>query len=215
MFTGIVEELGELVNRQSASSGTYLVIKGTRVMDDLALGDSIAVNGVCLTVARLSSFSFHADVMPETLRKTNLYMLKPGDKVNLERALPVGGRLGGHFISGHVDGVGQIIAEKRETNALVKKISAPPEVMRYTIKKGSIAVDGTSLTVVEVGENWFTVSLIPHTVQQTTFLTKRGGDTVNLEADMLAKYVEKLLLEEGRTRGRSGISYSYLQELGF
>ncbi len=215
MFTGIVEELGELVNRQSASSGTYLVIKGTRVMDDLALGDSIAVNGVCLTVARLAASSFYTDVMPETLRKTNLYMLKPGDKVNLERALPVGGRLGGHFISGHVDGVGEIIAEKREGNALVKKISAPPEVMRYTIKKGSIAVDGTSLTVVELGESWFTVSLIPHTVQQTTFLTKRSGDTVNLEADMLAKYVEKLLPGDGREKGKSSISYAYLQELGF
>ncbi len=215
MFTGIVEELGELVNSQSASSGTYLVIKGTRVMDDLALGDSIAVNGVCLTVARLAASSFYVDVMPETLRKTNLYMLKPGDKVNLERALPVGGRLGGHFISGHVDGVGQIIAEKREGNALVKKISAPPEVMRYTIKKGSIAVDGTSLTVVELGKSWFTVSLIPHTVQQTTFLTKRSGDTVNLEADMLAKYVEKLLRGDGPEKSKSSISYANLQELGF
>ncbi len=222
MFTGIVEELGELVNRQHASgTGTSLVIKASRVMDDLDIGDSIAVNGVCLTVARRSSNTFYADVMPETLRKTNLHQLNPGDLVNLERALSVGGRLGGHFLSGHVDSVGKIIAERNEGNALVKTIRAPEEVMRYIIKKGSIAVDGISLTVVDLGDNWFTVSLIPHTAGVTTFRYKHKGDTVNLEADMLVKYVEKLL--EGNNKGqmndkgqrKSKISYEFLQEKGF
>ena len=222
MFTGIVEELGELVNRQPASSaGASLVIKASRVMEDLNIGDSIAVNGVCLTVARRSSNTFYADVMPETLRKTNLHLLSPGDRVNLERALPVGGRLGGHFLSGHVDSVGTVIAESNEGNALVKKIRAPEDVMRYIIKKGSIAVDGISLTVVDLGDNWFTVSLIPHTAGVTTFRYKHTGDTVNLEADMLAKYVEKLL--QGNDKGqidekaksKSKISYEFLQEKGF
>ncbi len=219
MFTGIVEELGELVNQEHAGAGVSLVVKAGQVMDDLAIGDSIAVNGVCLTVVRRSSTIFYADVMPETLRKTNLHLLKPGDRVNLERALPVGGRLGGHFLSGHVDSTGEIIAERTEANALVKKISAPDEVMRYIIKKGSIAVDGISLTVVDVGHNWFTVSLIPHTAGITTFRYKQRGDTVNLEADMLAKYVEKLLsgteVEASPGRNKSRISYEFLKEKGF
>ena len=219
MFTGIVEELGEMVSQEHAGAGINLVIKAVRVMDDLAIGDSIAVNGVCLTVSRRSSTTFYADVMPETLRKTNLHLLKSGDRVNLERALPVGGRLGGHFLSGHVDSTGEIIAEKTEANALIKKISAPDEVMRYIIKKGSIAVDGISLTVVDVGHNWFTVSLIPHTSGITTFRYKQRGDTVNLEADMLAKYVEKLLLEArveaNPGKDKSRISYEFLKEKGF
>ncbi len=234
MFTGIVEELGELLSQRSSRSWTSLVIRGVRVMDDLATGDSIAVNGVCLTVARRSQVSFHADVMPETVRSTNLHTLKPGDRVNLERALPVGGRLGGHFLSGHVDAVGQILSAKREGNAQILKISAPAFVLRYVIKKGSIAVDGISLTVVDLGESpanhaavlarevpgggpgdgWFSVSLIPHTLAETTLLYRRPGETVNLEADLLAKYVEKLFPSE-ENRRPSRISYEFLQEKGF
>lgn len=215
MFTGIVEELGELVNRQPAGIGISLVIKASRIMDDLSIGDSIAVNGVCLTVSRRSSFTFYADVMPETLRKTNLHMLNSGERVNLERALSIGGRLGGHFLTGHVDSTGKIISEINEGNALIKKISASEEVMRYIIKKGSIAVDGISLTVVDLGDNWFTVSLIPHTAGVTTFRYKHAGDIVNLEADMLAKYIEKLLPVNEKEQNKSRISYEYMKEKGF
>jgi riboflavin synthase len=185
LFTGIVEELGEILSQQRAKDSVVLAIKGKIVLEDLKEGDSIAVNGVCLTVTGISSTAFYADVMPETLRKTSLYELKNGDMVNLERALPVGGRLGGHFVSGHIDGTGTILTEKREGNAQIKRISAPYQVIRYVIEKGSVAVDGISLTVVEVDKNSFSVSLIPHTSKFTTLGYKKPGDKVNLEADML------------------------------
>lgn len=194
MFTGIVEELGEILGRQHYKDSIALVIRGNKVIAGLKVGDSIAVNGVCLTVAQISAAVFYADVMPETLRKTNLYELKAGEKVNLERALPVGGRLGGHFVSGHIDGTGTIIGEKREDNAQVKRISAGKQVIRYVVQKGSIAVDGVSLTVVDVDQDSFSVSLIPHTAKYTTLGYKKNGDKVNLEADMLGKYVEKFFL---------------------
>lgn len=157
-------------------------------------GDSVAVNGVCLTVAKIFPAAFYADVMPETLRKTNLLRLKNGEKVNLERALPVGGRLGGHFVSGHIDGTGKILTEKKESNALFKTISAPAGVMNFLLPKGSVAVDGISLTVVDVGENTFSVSLIPLTAKYTTLGYKKPGDEVNLEADLLGKYVQKFCM---------------------
>jgi len=231
LFTGIVEELGEISGRQHAKDSAVLVIKGKKVMEDLKEGDSIAVNGVCLTVTGLTSTHFYADVMPETMRKTNLYELKNGDKVNLERALPVGGRLGGHFVSGHIDGTGTILAEKREGNAQIKRISAPEQVMRYIIEKGSVAVDGISLTVVDVDKSSFSVSIIPHTAKFTTLGYKKPGDRVNLEADMLGKYIEKFFLKANAdekklfTGGRSednvvakeeeGITYTLLREKGF
>lgn len=195
MFTGIVEELGEISGRQQAKASIVLFVKGKKVMPGLEVGDSVAVNGVCLTVAQVFPTYFYADVMPETLRKTNLNELKNGDKVNLERALPADGRLGGHFVSGHIDARGEVLAQKRESNALWLKIGAPVAVMSYLIPKGSIAVDGVSLTVVEVGKDFFSISLIPHTAKLTTLGYKKPGDKVNLEADLLGKYVQKFCAE--------------------
>jgi riboflavin synthase len=224
-----VEELGEILGQQRAKDSIVLIIKGKKIMEDLKEGDSIAVNGVCLTIANISSTAFYADVMPETLRKTNLYELKSGDKVNLERALPVGGRLGGHFVSGHIDGTGTILTEKREGNAQIKRISAPHQVIRYVMEKGSVAVDGISLTVVDVDSSSFSVSLIPHTARFTTLGYKKPGDKVNLEADMLGKYIEKIFLNTnernnlpaGRgggnvvTKEEEGITYTLLRDKGF
>lgn len=224
MFTGIVEELGEILGRHHFKDSIALLIKGNKVMDDLQEGDSIAVNGVCLTVARRSAAVFYADVMPETLRKTNLAELKAGEKVNLERALPVGGRLGGHFVSGHIDGTGTIMEEKREGNAQIKRIEAGSGITRYLVEKGSVAVDGISLTVVDVGENSFSVSLIPHTAKYTTLGYKKNGDKVNLEADILGKYVEKILSNPAANpvdtdgfagKETEGISLSLLEKKGF
>lgn len=231
MFTGIVEEMGEIVNQQRAKNSISLSIKAKVVLDDLKVGDSIAINGVCLTVTAIASTSFHADIMPETLRKTNLYELKNGDRVNLERALPAGGRLGGHFVSGHIDGVGTIMSDFKEGNARVVRISSPYQVTRYIIGKGSIAVDGISLTVVEVDKTSFSVSLIPHTAGSTTLGYKKPGDKVNLEADMLGKYIEKFLLNAGEESissqshdiddtlegfaTKEGVSYALLRDKGF
>ena len=220
MFTGIVEELGEILGRQHYKDSIALLIRGIRIMEDIKEGDSIAVNGVCLTVAKISSAAFYADVMPETLRKTNLHELKAGEKVNLERALPMGGRLGGHFVSGHIDGTGVIISEKREGNAQIKLISAGNQVTRYVVEKGSIAIDGVSLTVVSVDKDNFSVSLIPHTAKLTTLGHKKPGDRVNLEADMLGKYVEKLLLQRDSSSiednlKKDGITSNLLKKHGF
>ncbi|MDO9534581.1 MAG: riboflavin synthase [Bacillota bacterium] len=220
MFTGIVEELGEILGRQHYKDSIALLIRGIKVMEDIKEGDSIAVNGVCLTVAKISPVAFYADVMPETLRKTNLHELKAGEKVNLERALTMGGRLGGHFVSGHIDGTGIIISEKREGNAQIKIISAGNQVTRYVLEKGSIAIDGVSLTVVNVDKDNFSVSLIPHTAKLTTLGYKKPGDRVNLEADMLGKYVEKLLLQRDSSSTddypeKDGITSNLLKKQGF
>ncbi len=226
MFTGIVEELGEVLSRQYARDSALLIIKGKKILQDLKIGDSIAVNGVCLTAARVVDEVFYADVMPETMRKTNLGDLKAGEKVNLERALAAGGRLGGHFVSGHIDGTGKLLREHREGNALVKCFGAPPEVLRYVVAKGSIAVDGVSLTVIDCDDTSFKVSLIPHTLEQTSLFYRRRGDKVNLEADMLGKYLEKLLTplfqdkafprgERGRSDAPQGLTTSFLAEKGF
>ncbi len=193
MFTGIIEELGEVIKKRPSGGGVKLFIKGKKVLEQLLEGDSIAVNGVCLTANDYSGETFSADVMPETLRKTNLDELQTGSLVNLERALAIGGRLGGHFVSGHIDATGKILNERAEKNALVKMIEAPEEVFRYVVEKGSIALDGISLTVFNVGDHVFSVSLIPHTARYTTLGFKKPGQTVNLEADMLVKYVERLL----------------------
>ena len=227
MFTGIVEELGEVLGRQFNKESAVLFIKGRKVLEDLKVGDSIAVNGVCLTATKVTGEAFYADVMPETMRRSNLGNLKVGEKVNLERALAAGGRLGGHFVSGHIDGTGSLLWEEKEGNALVKCFSAPPEVLRYVVVKGSIAVDGISLTVVDFDDNSFKVSLIPHTLEQTSLFYRKRGDRVNLEADMLGKYLEKLLiplfrenlslpqLERAREKTPQGLTMSFLAEKGF
>lgn len=193
MFTGIVEELGEIAGRHPSREGLVFTIKGKVVLQDLKIGDSICVNGVCLTATKISPPLFNADVMPETLRRSTLHSLRAGDQVNLERALTPSSRLGGHFVSGHIDGVGKITEKRTEGNAILVSFTAPHELMSYIVEKGSIAVDGISLTVVEAGENFFSVSLVPHTADLTTLGFKNPGGEVNLEVDMLAKYIEKQL----------------------
>ena len=218
MFTGLVEELGKIKSITKGTKSARLTIEGQVVLQDVKLGDSIAVNGTCLTVVEYTQRSFTADVMPETVRSTVLAELKPGDVVNLERTLRLGDRLGGHIVSGHVDGVGVIRSKERSDNAIVVTIEAPPEVMRYIIAKGSIAIDGTSLTIVDYGTDWFSVSLIPHTASLTTVGLKEIGSKVNLEADVLGKYVAKLLgLQNGdeKKQASSGLTMEFLQQHGF
>ena len=186
MFTGIVEELGEVVE----VTGTRLVVRGPLVTSDAAYGASIAVNGCCLTVTDLDGASFGADVMAETFRRTSLGALRPGDPVNLERPVRADGRLGGHVVQGHVDGTGTIAS--RDGDGVVR-VAIPDDLARYVVEKGSVAVDGVSLTVVEAGDASFTVSLIPATLELTTLGHKGPGDSVNIEVDVLAKYVERLL----------------------
>ena len=193
MFTGIIAELGTVERMAEGSTGCQLTVRARRILSGVKIGDSIAVNGACLTVVRLLGNTFTADVMPETVRRTTLHLLQPGDKVNLERALrPVDG-LDGHIVQGHVEGVGNIQQITPEGNALVYRIGASPELLRYIVAKGSIAVDGISLTVTEVDDSGFGVSLIPHTAKMTTLGYKHAGDAVNLETDILARYVEKML----------------------
>lgn len=217
MFTGLVEELGTLRSVRKGADSALLTIEAEKVLGDLKIGDSVAVNGVCLTVTTYEGKSFTADVMAETLTRSNLGDLKPGDRVNLERALRLGDRLGGHLVSGHIDGVGTIVNKERFDIAIVITVAAPREVMRYIIEKGSVAIDGTSLTVVDFAGEKFSVSLIPHTAHVTTLGHKNVGQTVNLEADIIGKYIERLLVTRGETTGEdnSGISMELLMKNGF
>ena len=215
MFTGLVEELGKVKNIARGAKSVRLTVAGHKVLEDVKLGDSIAVNGTCLTVVDFSRDCFTADVMPETVDRTALAGLKPGDTVNLERTLRVGDRLGGHIVSGHIDGVGTILAKEQNDNAVIVRIGAGPEVMRYIIQKGSIAIDGTSLTVVDFGPDWFTVSLIPHTAAMTTVGLKATGQPVNLEADIIGKYVEKLLGFSQTAQPAEKLTLGFLEQHGF
>ena len=193
MFTGIVEELGTLAGLEELDRAARLTLKGPRVAVDAAHGDSIAVNGVCLTVVETSGEDFTADVMAETLSRSALGGLAPGDQVNLERAATLTTRLGGHLVQGHVDGVGTILERRPDTHWEIVRIGLPAELGRYVVEKGSIAVDGVSLTVSAVATDWFEVSLIPTTLAATTLGVRGVGSRVNLEVDVVAKYVEKLL----------------------
>lgn len=194
MFTGIIEEVGKIRRlRRSGTAAMELVIACRKVLEGTQVGDSIAVNGVCLTVTQLGEDYFAADVMPETMEKTHLKSLNVGSAVNLERALAVGERMGGHFVQGHVDGVGRILERRQLQNAVLFRISAPRELTKYMVIKGSIAVNGISLTLVDVASEEFMVSVIPHTLDVTQLQTAQVGDPVNLECDMIGKYVEKLL----------------------
>ncbi|WP_418790471.1 riboflavin synthase [Phosphitispora sp. TUW77] len=221
MFTGIIEEMGILKKIQRGADSARLTLEASEVLKDVRLGDSIAVNGICLTVVDFNERFFDADVMAETLRKTNLEDLKPGDRVNLERALKVGGRLGGHIVSGHIDGVGIITRQHKEDIAVITSIRAPAEVIKYVVKKGSVAIDGISLTVVDCTNDSFQVSLIPHTASLTTLGYKKTGDRVNLEADIIGKYVERLVgfnTDEAGSRAvssQSKLTMDYLAEKGF
>lgn len=183
--------MGQLISLRRGADSARLKIAARQIMNDLAVGDSIAVNGVCLTVTDFAAGVFNADVMAETLAKTNLGALAPGSRVNLERALRLGDRLGGHLVSGHIDGVGEITKREKRDIATLITIYAPAAVMRYVIKKGSVAIDGTSLTVVDYGPDYFVVSLIPHTARATVLGDKQPGDRVNLEGDLIGKYVER------------------------
>ncbi|MFC7616024.1 riboflavin synthase [Actinokineospora soli] len=191
MFTGIVEERGEVVAVADLADAARLTIKGPLVTSDARIGDSIAVNGVCLTVVELDGGAFTADVMRETLVRTSLAKVAAGDPVNLERAA-VGARFGGHIVQGHVDGTGEVVAREPSEHWELVRVGMPARLARYVVEKGSITVDGVSLTVVEVGADWFTVSLIPETLRVTTLGVRGVGDKVNLEVDVIAKYVERL-----------------------
>ncbi|MFC1988267.1 riboflavin synthase [Chloroflexota bacterium] len=206
MFTGIIEELGRVV---SAHYGE-ISIAAEKVIRGLELGGSISVNGVCLTVTSLDSDSFTIDIMSETLKRSNLGLLSPGDKVNLEQPLTLGGPLGGHLVQGHVDATGKLISSRWEGDAIMVRFEAPPEVMRYIVEKGFIAVDGISLTVVDRDADSFQVSVVDFTRRHTTLAESRTGDPVNLEVDIIAKYVEQL----GQVH-RTGITPDFLQEHGF
>ncbi|MCW2871629.1 riboflavin synthase [Actinacidiphila oryziradicis] len=193
MFTGIVEELGHVVAIDDLGDASRFRLCGPVVTEGAKHGDSIAVNGVCLTVVDFGGGEFTADVMAETLDRSSLGALAVGSKVNLERPMALGGRLGGHLVQGHVDGKGTIVERKLSDNWEIVKISLPADLSRYVVEKGSITVDGISLTVVDAGSDYFTVSLIPTTLALTTLGIKQAGDPVNLEVDVLAKYVERLL----------------------
>lgn len=214
MFTGIVEETGSIKGIRRGERSAALIVECGSILDGTRTGDSISVNGVCLTVTALGENCFEADVMPETIRATNLKHLKPGDSVNLERAMPAAGRFGGHIVSGHIDGTGLIKEVKKEDNAVWLTVEAEPELLKYIMHKGSIAVDGISLTVQQVRERDFKVAVIPHTRDYTTLQDRKAGYMVNLECDIIGKYVERLL-SWNDTKGRSGITMQYLLENGF
>lgn len=214
MFTGIVEELGTVKQVVSGSAWGQIEIAGREVLEGTKLGDSIAVNGVCLTVTNLRSDSFTADVMAETMRRSNLGSLKKGDQVNLERAMAADGRFGGHMVSGHIDGTGVISQMKQEGNAVWVTVDTSEELMRLIVEKGSIAIDGISLTVAKEMPGAFQVSIIPHTGEETTLLKKKTGAVVNLENDMIGKYVEKLMRKEPEGGG-SSLTLDFLKQHGF
>lgn len=218
MFTGIIEEIGVIAAIQQTGDAFVITIHAKKVLNGVHLGDSIAINGVCLTVTSFSSNQFTVDVMPETVKATSLQTVKRGSKVNLERAMAAGGRFGGHFVSGHVDGTGVIKSKKPIDNAVYYEIETDLELLKIIILKGSIAVDGTSLTVFGLTENSFTISLIPHTMSETILGKKGPGDLVNLECDMIGKYLHHFLTGQtidSRTKEKSSITFQFLEENGF
>jgi riboflavin synthase len=215
LFTGIIEELGTVKRVQNGRDSSVLTIGAKRVLQDTKIGDSISTNGVCLTVTDMGSDYFMADVMAETLRRSSLGQLKVGSAVNLERALTLSSRLGGHLVSGHIDGTGKIVKFQPEDTAVWITVSASSSLLRYIVEKGSIAIDGVSLTVASVTEQDFSVSIIPHTGAETILLQKKTGDMVNLECDMIAKYAEKLLNRPSQKANQTQISEDFLKEHGF
>ena len=213
MFTGIIEETGKIKYIRSAGMSAEIAVQAKTVLEGTKIGDSIAVNGVCLTVTSLGADYFTADIMPETIRRSSLNGLGSGDRVNLERAMAADDRFGGHIVAGHVDDTGKIVSVSPEGNAVMVRIEAPPQILHLVVEKGSIAIDGISLTVAAVDGYSFTVGIIPHTGSETTLLSKKAGDVVNLETDIIGKYVEKLLSPYDNSKG--GITMEYLEEIGF
>lgn len=215
MFTGIIEEVGTVKTVKRSGTSSFIEIQAKKVLEDVHLGDSIAVNGVCLTVTHFGGGVFRADVMNETLSRSSLGSLTSGSPVNLERAMAAGGRFGGHIVSGHIDGTGTVSDIKNDGIAVWYTIAAPRELLRYIVEKGSIAIDGISLTVAKVTDTSFSVSIIPHTAAQTILGTKKTGDTVNLENDIIGKYVEKLMKPSDPQKSESGITMDFLMKNGF
>lgn len=215
MFTGLIEEIGIIEAIINENKSMKLSIKANKILENINIGDSISTNGICLTVTNFTKNSFTVDVMPETMRKTNLGKLKIGNFVNLERALKVSDRLGGHIVSGHIDGTGIIKAFKDEDNATWVTVETTREIIKYIIPKGSISIDGTSLTVVDVFENSFTVSLIPITKKDTILLMKKVGDELNLECDIVGKYIERFLNFNNDKKDKETIDMKFLMENGF
>ena len=224
MFTGLIEETGSILNIRPGSKSTSVSIKASKVLEDANVGDSIAVNGICLTVTSKSADNFTADVMPETIKRTNLHRLTKGSKVNLERALKLGDRLGGHMVSGHIDSTGEIIKISPDENAVLIEIGLSSSLISYIIEKGSVSIDGISLTVASVTKSSFTVSVIPHTKKMTTLEKAMPGQMVNIECDMIAKYIysfvtnSKILssnLTEDNIEKPSKIDMNFLASNGF
>lgn len=223
MFTGLIEEIGTLRKVVREGQAMVLTIEASKVLEDVQVGDSIAVNGVCLTVIRFDAKSVSMDVMPETFRLTNLHELQPGQKVNLERAMSAQGRFGGHMVQGHIDCTGTVASRKSEENAVVFTIRPDDlEALRFILPRGSIALDGISLTVIHVDDEAFAVSIIPHTLAQTILQDKQPGDSVNIETDLLGKYIYKFMNAMSDSEGaakpaskQSRITAVFLQEHGF
>ena len=214
MFTGLIEEVGTVARLEGSARGARLTIRCKTVLENTRTGDSIATNGVCLTVTGRTGDTFTADVMAESLRRSGLGTLRTGDRVNLERAMPADGRFGGHIVSGHIDGTGTVRELAPEgDNAVWVTVAAAPALLRYIVEKGSIAIDGISLTVAFVDDQCFKVSIIPHTGAETTLLHRKPGDTVNLECDIIAKYIEKLM--KPTETPTSGITMDFLARNGF
>ena len=209
MFTGIIEGLGTIKRLSMKGTDAVLEIEAGIEMADVRLGDSIAVNGACLTVTAKNQNIFHADVSAETLDKTNLKQMHPGSKVNLEKSLRVGGYLGGHFVLGHVDGTGRILSKTQKSGSVIFAIQTDEALARYIVEKGSVAIDGISLTINKVENGRFYANIIPHTAEKTTLLVKKEGDLVNIETDILGKYVEKML------QSPRGIDNNFLEKHGF
>jgi riboflavin synthase len=216
MFTGLVEEVGTVKEIRPSGKAVHLKIRASKVLEGVALGDSIACNGICLTVTHFDADTFTVDAVPETMRRTTLHELSSGSPINLERAMAMGQRFGGHIVSGHIDGVGRIVSIGEEDIAKVVRIAAPPDVLRYVVEKGSITIDGVSLTVMDVDSESFRVTVIPHTWQVTVLRHRRVGSQVNLECDIIGKYVERLLGPYLPDRPKAGgMDLEFLRRNGF
>lgn len=215
MFTGLIEETGTVESIKKSVKSATISILAKKVLEDVKIGDSIAISGICLTVTHFVKGRFSVDVMAETLRRTYFGQIHSGERVNLERALRAGDRLGGHMVSGHIDGTGTILDRTEEDNAVWFSIGAPAEVLRYIIEKGSIAIDGISLTVANVTESSFSVSIIPHTLEETNLFWKKPGNPVNLECDMVGKYIEKLITHDTAQTPKKKIDLDFLADNGF